>query len=605
MRLPRPFYQLPVLIDALRLRDEVASLPSAAWVDHPDRVPGNSAVRLITADGRESDEVSGDMRPTPWLEKLPYLRQILSHFGVVWSRSRLMRLAPYTGVPEHADVNYNWHSRVRMHIPVTTSSSVRFHCGHESVHMATGEAWIFDNWRRHRVTNESAQDRIHLVADTTGTSAFWRLACGQPVSRDRWRPIHWQPDQAAQPLTERDIRTAVMPPAEVQWLLADLESELTTAIDSAEHLERAARFRALLESFVCDWRQLCLLHGLGGDGREQFERLATTIRDASQRVSDGLVMRTNQVPAAKVLESRVLTHLLPKVPARQAPTPSGPKLLARPIFIVAAPRSGSTLLFETLAVSRAFNTLGGEAHWLIEDVPALRPDTGAVESNRLTAADATPEIIASIRQTVLNHLQGPNGALAADSGLFLEKTPKNALRIPFLTQIFPDARFIFLWRDPRENIASIMEAWRAGRWTTYPTLAGWTGPWSLLLPPGWSALAGAGLEDIAAFQWRSTNEQVLADFDHISIQRRTIVSYADLVADPLTTVRRICEFLELPLDPELQERAHGLLPYSRNTNTPPRPDKWRQDEDAILRVVPGLESCWRRLERATTNAQSR
>ena len=45
---------------------------------------------------------------------------------------------------------------------------------------------------------------------------------------------------------------------------------------------------------------------------------------------------------------------------------------------------------------------------------------------------------------------------------FLEKTPKNALRVPFFARIFPDARFIFLWRDPRENIASIMQAWRPG-----------------------------------------------------------------------------------------------------------------------------------------------
>ena len=27
---------------------------------------------------------------------------------------------------------------------------------------------------------------------------------------------------------------------------------------------------------------------------------------------------------------------------------------------------------------------------------------------------------------------------------------------------FPDALFIFLWRDPRENLSSIIEAWRAG-----------------------------------------------------------------------------------------------------------------------------------------------
>ena len=40
-----------------------------------------------------------------------------------------MRLAPGAGVPEHADINYHWHTRVRVHIPVFTSPAIRFHCG--------------------------------------------------------------------------------------------------------------------------------------------------------------------------------------------------------------------------------------------------------------------------------------------------------------------------------------------------------------------------------------------------------------------------------------------------------------------------------------------
>ncbi len=71
----------------------------------------------------------------------------------------------------------------------------------------------------------------------------------------------------------------------------------------------------------------------------------------------------------------------------------------------------------------------------------------------------------------------------------LEKTPKNALRVPFLARVFPEARFIYLHRDPRPVLASMMEAWGSGRFRTYPNLPGWTGlPWSLLLVPGWRDL---------------------------------------------------------------------------------------------------------------------
>jgi hypothetical protein len=133
------------------------------------------------------------MLPTPWLAAMPYLRQVLASFGVVWSRSRLMRLAPGASVPEHADINYHWHTRVRLHIPIFTWPEVRFHCDGQSVHMAAGEAWIFDNWRRHHVENKAGAERIHLVADTTGTAAFWQFACGQAPPREQWRTLGWDP----------------------------------------------------------------------------------------------------------------------------------------------------------------------------------------------------------------------------------------------------------------------------------------------------------------------------------------------------------------------------------------------------------------------------
>ncbi|USQ95188.1 aspartyl/asparaginyl beta-hydroxylase domain-containing protein [Caulobacter sp. RL271] len=310
MRLSRPFFQLPVLFDAARLQAEVAALPDAAWVAHPDQAPGNSAARLISAGGAETDAVHGQMLPTPWLEAMPYAQRVLASFGVVWSRSRLMRLAPGGRVPEHADINYHWHTRVRVHIPVFTQPPVRFHCDGQSVHMAAGEAWIFDNWRRHHVENNACQARIHLVADTTGTAAFWRLACGPTPPREQWRTLAWTPGDGPELLTEANPRSPVMPAAEVQWLVDDLRGELTMATDTAETRDRAARFGKLLESFVFDWRQLCALHGVDGRERADFLRLARAVHEAVKPLAEGVIMRGNAVSALHVLEKRVLQHLV-------------------------------------------------------------------------------------------------------------------------------------------------------------------------------------------------------------------------------------------------------------------------------------------------------
>src|SRR5215467_13614348 len=99
MRLLKPFFRLPMRLDVARLRAEVAALPSAAWAPHPNHIEGNSSVRLISADAGENDDVNGVMLPTRHLEGMPYVRQILAGFGVVWSRSRLLRLAPGAVVP--------------------------------------------------------------------------------------------------------------------------------------------------------------------------------------------------------------------------------------------------------------------------------------------------------------------------------------------------------------------------------------------------------------------------------------------------------------------------------------------------------------------------
>ena len=316
MRLSKPFFQLPLLFDVSRLQEEVAVLPPEAWVSHPDQVPGNSAVRLITAGGGENDDVQGRMAPTPWLEAMPYMKQALAGFGVVWSRSRLMRLAPGAGVPEHADINYHWHTRVRLHIPVLTWPQVRFHCDGAAVHMGAGEAWVFDNWRRHHVENNAAGERIHLVADTTGTAAFWRFVHAPAPPRNQWRSVDWDPTADHSLLTELNQRSPIMPAAEVQWLLDDLRSELTVTVDAPEARARAGRFIQVLESFAFDWRQLCALHGVGGEAAPAFRHLAGALGEAVRPLAEGLVMRTNGASALLVLEKRVLQHLVAEDAAR-------------------------------------------------------------------------------------------------------------------------------------------------------------------------------------------------------------------------------------------------------------------------------------------------
>jgi hypothetical protein len=620
VKLGRPFYRLPVRFDVERLRAEVEALPADAWSRHPQENEGNTAARLISVGGAENDSVSGEMRPTPALLSSPYIQQVLASFGTVWSRSRLMRIAGGGAVPPHSDTNHHWFYRVRVHIPVITRPEVRFHCAEQSVHMAAGEAWIFDNWRPHKVLNPASEARIHLVADTVGTSAFWRLA-GRGQTDDFGRQnadsrlIAFDPAARPKLLIERFNVAPLMPPAEVEQLAFDLLADLAPTDERPESAAAISQFVRHIIEFCHDWRSLWCLVGDAPEVKSQYEHLADATRRKVRQLPRILVS-SNGSSAQSVLYARLFAHLfggagsthreaaefnvgavMPDIPAGSRIKPDKTMVVERPIIVLSAPRAGSTLLFETLAQAASVYTIGGESHQLIEGIEALQPGHGAVTSNRLTASDATAPIVAELRRRFAARMRDRDGKppAAGDRVRLLEKTPKNALRVPFLLEVFPDAVFVFLRREPRANLSSMMQAWRAKGWVTYRRLPGWNGPWSLLLPPGYERLRDRPLEEIVAFQWRAANETILDDLGQLPRERWTDVRYEDLVRDPRGEIAKLLDFAGLPMDPRLEEYLSRPLPMSRHTQTKPDPDKWRQNEAEIERVLPTLATVSARL----------
>jgi hypothetical protein len=260
----------------------------------------------------------------------------------------------------------------------------------------------------------------------------------------------------------------------------------------------------------------------------------------------------------------------------------------RPVFIVSSPRSGSSLLFETLSGAKDVFTIGGESHGLIEAIPELTPAAHGWDSNRLTAADAAPATAALLRGRFAAAVRDREGAApTADAVRLLEKTPKNALRIPFLASVFPDAQFIYLYRDPRPTLASMMEAWASGKFRTYPQLPGWSGPaWSLVLVPGWRSWVGAPLAEIVARQWSATTRILLDDLEALPEARWTAAAYDAFIAAPQAVASGLCRNAGLVWDRDLG----STLPLARNTLSAPNAEKWRAKADAIAAVAALFEA---------------
>jgi len=263
---------------------------------------------------------------------------------------------------------------------------------------------------------------------------------------------------------------------------------------------------------------------------------------------------------------------------------SGP--LQRPVFLMSTPRSGSTLLFQTLILSPDACSIGNESHALFEGIRALHPAAKGCTSNRLDVGDATPPIVAELSRRFDAALIDRKGAPATACQRMIEKTPKNALRVPFLAAAFPGASFVFLRRAARPTLSSMMEAWQSGRFRTYPHLPGWSGlPWSLLLVPGWRDLAGKPLEEIVAGQWATTTQCLIDDLARLPSECVCAISYEEFVASPQALMERLCARLGLGWDRTLS----AMLPVSRTTVSAPGSEKWRRHEATIETVWPLVE----------------
>jgi hypothetical protein len=590
VHLTHPFYRFPFRFDVDRLCAEIAAIPESAWREHHEGFEGNSALTLITTNGSDNDDIEPPMRPTEHLLRSPYMMQVLAQFRTLHGRARLMRLAPHAGVPPHIDIQYYWRTRARVHIPVITHPEIRFRCGGDIVHMAAGEAWTFDNWRTHQVINETETRRVHLTFDTFGSGAFWNMARPhREGARSEFVP--YRADAKAVLTYETHVGDSVMPPGEVDYELSRLATDVKAC--STNDPAAVGRLLSLLAAFRGEWR---LLWHAKGPVEKSLPLFHSLLQQFEQKciaeIPETVQLASNGKPAIEILladfaamaKSRGAQMKVPRA-RQQVPIPR----FDRPVFVVSVPRAGSTMLFEALAANEALWTLGGEGHEQIEQIAGLNPQNRDFHSNRLTAADANVETTTRLQAAYTANLRMADGTQYVRMGTarprslrLLEKTPKNALRIPFLKAAFPDAKFIFLHREAGPNISAIMEAWRSGRFVTYPELPGWHGaPWSLLLIPGWRELSGADLAQIAMRQWRDTNEIILSDLAGLPDQDWFSIRYEDILRNPDSALRRLCTFANVPFDGPMRALTETPLRWSRYTLSPPDPEKWRKNEAAI------------------------
>jgi hypothetical protein len=114
-----------------------------------------------------------DLHECPWRPEINELPEARGHIMALMQslgatrlgRCMINRIVPGGRIFPHADSK--WHAEYwdRYHLVIQSEPGNVFRCGDEQVWMRPGELWWFQNAVEHEVTNNSAEDRIHLVMD--------------------------------------------------------------------------------------------------------------------------------------------------------------------------------------------------------------------------------------------------------------------------------------------------------------------------------------------------------------------------------------------------------------------------------------------------------
>jgi hypothetical protein len=314
MKLDAEFYRLPFRFDVKQLQAEVQQFKKSEWCPHPAGFKGNSSIPLVSLNGEINDLFNGPMLPTYFIDRCPYIQQVIASFDVVVGRSRLMRLDGHCEVSEHSDVNYHWYKHVRIHIPIITNPGVLFHSGSKSTRMGEGETWLLDTWNLHHVDNNSDETRIHLVIDTYGSAAFWDIVklSERPCDTDSTpcpaeKHIPYIPGASVEIKTEKYNAPLVMYPEEVDALTIDVITD--TVACTLNNKIKLARFVSILESFRHDWRALWCQYGQSEAGWPVYAGFIESTVQEVRKLNTGedhLTLNSNRGHAVKTFLARVI-----------------------------------------------------------------------------------------------------------------------------------------------------------------------------------------------------------------------------------------------------------------------------------------------------------
>lgn len=212
-----------------------------------------------------------------------------------------------------------------------------------------------------------------------------------------------------------------------------------------------------------------------------------------------------------------------------------------PVFLFSLPRAGSTLLQRILGAHEDIATTS-EPWILLPFFYTLKPAGVYSEYSHSAATLAIEDfcrLLPAGQADYRNELHDFamrlfQKAARRPARYFLDKTPRYHLIADEIVDSFPEAKFIFLWRNPLAVLASIVDTFLKGKWNVHD----------------YKIDLFDGVDNLVRARARAGN-------------RAITLRYEDLIERGAESVSNLLKFLELPDRPELIEKFSTVELHGR------------------------------------------
>jgi hypothetical protein len=250
----------------------------------------------------------------------------------------------------------------------------------------------------------------------------------------------------------------------------------------------------------------------------------------------------------------------------------------KPVIIIGAPRSGTNMLRDALCSLPDFGS------WPCDEINYIWR-----YGNMQSYSDDIP--VSAIKPWIVDYIRRKFNWVSTKYGVeyVVEKTCANSLRVPFVDSILPEARYIFIFRNGLDVVASASKRWVADIEIFYLLkkvrfIPVSTAPLILLRflrnrinkvlssehrlrywGPEISGLESIqsqySVTELAAIQWRQCVEMSSSSFATMDRNRWISLSYEDFVSRPKLELEKILDFLGVEVD------DHRLISAVKNVRS--------------------------------------